>query len=89
MYPYSLNTEVRWLGKTVKETRPLYRFSNYFCVRLKLKVHEFGGTFGDFFDHAQLLLVGDAPILWQMKGLMEIYKCGNFHGYSFCGCQVI
>ena len=58
-------------------------------MRLKLKVCEFGAIFGGVFDHAQLPTVGDAPILCQMKGLIEIHKCGKFHEYTICGCQVI
>ena len=44
---------------------------------------------GGGLDHAQLPPVGDAPILCEMKGLMEIHKCGKFHEYTICGCQVI
>ena len=44
---------------------------------------------GGFFDHAQLSPVVDAPILCQMKGLVEIHKCGKFHEYTICGCQVV
>ena len=54
-----------------------------------MKVCEFGGIFFGFFDHAQSPPVVDAPILCEMKGLMEIHNRGKFHEYSFCGCQVI
>ena len=89
MYPYSPNTEVSLLVKTVKEIRPSQGFSNSFYVRLKLKVGEFAGIFGFFFDHTHLHPVPDAPILCQMKGLMEIHKCCKFHEYTICDCQVI
>ena len=58
-------------------------------MRLNLKVCEFGGIFRGVFDHAQLPPVSDAPVLCEMKGLMEIRKCGKFHEYTICGCQVI
>ena len=28
------------------------------------------------------------PRLCQIKGLMKIYICGNFHQYRICGCEV-
>ena len=29
------------------------------------------------------------PIFFQIKHLMEVHNCGNFHYCSICGCQVI
>ena len=31
----------------------------------------------------------DAPIFCEMKGLIEIHKCGKFHQYSIFHCEVI
>ena len=52
-------------------------------------MHEFHGIFERVFDHAHLPPVGDAPNLCQMKGLMEMHKCGKFHQYTICGSQVM
>ena len=45
--------------------------------------------FQKFLDHAVFRRMGDAPILGQIKGLMEINNPGKFHRYSISGCQVI
>ena len=42
-----------------------------------------------FLDPALFFPMGDAPILSQMKGLMEIHNPGKLHWYSICGCPVI
>ena len=84
-----IGTKFIWLRVTVKQTRPLYRFSNRFYVRLNLKVCEFRGNFGGFFNYAHLPPMGDAPILSQVKGLMEIHNRGNFNEYTICGCEVM
>ena len=42
-----------------------------------------------FLDHALFFRMGDAPLFWQMKGLMDIHNPSNFHGYSTCGYQVV
>ena len=54
-----------------------------------MKISEFGGIFVWFFGQAQLPPVGDAPVLCQMKGLMEIRNPGKLHEYSICGCQIM
>ena len=53
-----------------------------------MKVCEFRDIFF-FFDCAHLPPMGEAPILCQMKGLMEIHNPGKFHDYSIFGCQVM
>ena len=86
---HNINTKVRWLGKTVKQTATWSRFSNCFYVRLKRKVCEFHGVFWWFFGYSLSRLMGDASIFCQMKSLMKIHKCCTFHEDRICGCQVI
>ena len=63
-----------------------------FTVKIQLKLSQksyFFGSFQRFLDHALLHRMSDAPILSQIKGLMEIPNRGKFNQDSVCGCQVM
>ena len=58
----------------------------YFIVKIHLKLSQksdFFGFFLRFLDHALLHRMSDAPVLSQIKGLMEIPNRGKFNQIAF------
>ena len=60
-----------------------------FLRRVKFESLWISWHFWGLFNYAHLPPTGDAPILSQVKGLMEIHNCGNFNEYNICGCEVM